>query len=171
MEKRFIEVGTMQAQRDEQCPLLVEKVLIIKDSENDVWFLTPHIKNEYESAVSMMTVGYVAYDENQTVIEKESGYVIDEIEQDEEGHFGEDLPITLEKVGVCDGRFFIEEVVFEKPEAAPVANEKEQIIFEDTSAQYKQETIVDTIPSRTKSQDTYKDYDNLFADIRRRTGK
>ena len=65
----------------------------------------------------------------------------------------------------------IEEVVFEKPEEAPVANENEQVVFEDTSAQYKQETIVDTIPSRTKSQDTYKDYDNLFADIRRRTGK
>jgi cell division protein FtsZ len=66
----------------------------------------------------------------------------------------------------------IEEVVFEKPEQAPASNENEQLVFEDTAAQFnKPETIVEPIPSRTKPQDTYKDYDNLFADIRRRTNK
>lgn len=114
MEKRFIEVGTMQPHCDEQCPLVVEQVLIFKDTENDVWFLTPKIKNEYESAVLALTVGYEAVDAEQTVIEKENGYVIDDVDitQDAEGYFGEDLPITLEKTDVAGGRFFIEEIHF-----------------------------------------------------------
>jgi cell division protein FtsZ len=33
----------------------------------------------------------------------------------------------------------------------------------------KQQTVVNTIPSRATSQDTYKDYDDLFASIRKRT--
>ena len=33
----------------------------------------------------------------------------------------------------------------------------------------RQETIVNTIPSRAKTQDTYADYDNLFANIKKRT--
>ncbi len=35
----------------------------------------------------------------------------------------------------------------------------------------KQDTIVNTIPSRQTAQDSYKDYDDLFTSIRKRTGK
>ena len=57
----------------------------------------------------------------------------------------------------------IEEVARERAEIK--LNEE---AFAEQSAP-KQETIVNTIPSRMNYQDTYKDYDNLFASIRRKT--
>ena len=57
----------------------------------------------------------------------------------------------------------IEEVARERAEIK--LNEE---AFAEQSAP-KQETIVNTIPSRMSYQDTYKDYDNLFASIRRKT--
>ena len=55
-----------------------------------------------------------------------------------------------------------------------IANEaaaEEQPVYEPQVQKpvEKQETIVNTIPSRASSQDTYKDYDDLFSTIRRRT--
>ena len=54
-----------------------------------------------------------------------------------------------------------------------VAKEREAIQAKEEPVEEqpapKQETIVNTIPSRMNSQDTYKDYDNLFSSIRRKT--
>ena len=52
-----------------------------------------------------------------------------------------------------------------------VAKEADDIVNEPVAQEPapKQETIVNTIPSRMNSQDTYRDYDNLFASIRRKT--
>ena len=51
-----------------------------------------------------------------------------------------------------------------------VANEGYTTIEQPlTQPAQKQETIVNTIPSRAKTQDTYADYDNLFANIKKRT--
>ncbi len=66
-----------------------------------------------------------------------------------------------------------------QPEPAPVSEPNVQIniapaepIAEQAPSQPaapKQETIVEKIPSRPNTQDTYQDYDNLFASIKKRT--
>ncbi len=55
------------------------------------------------------------------------------------------------------------------PAETPIFEEpKEETVVTETYAQ-KEPTIVNTIPSRTSTQESYSDYDNLFASIKRRT--
>jgi cell division protein FtsZ len=61
----------------------------------------------------------------------------------------------------------INSVIEEVAKEAEAKQTKEEPTIEQPAP--KQETIVNTIPSRMNSQDTYNDYDNLFASIRRRT--
>ena len=61
----------------------------------------------------------------------------------------------------------INSVIEEVAKEAEAKQIKEEPTIEQPAP--KQETIVNTIPSRMNSQDTYNDYDNLFASIRRRT--
>ncbi len=93
------------------CPLLIEEVGLWRDNENDVLFLSPKIKNEYGQSVLKLTIGYVASDASGKVIEEEEGYVIDDIAE-ENGCFGQDLPITLQNAEAASGKFHIEEVTF-----------------------------------------------------------
>ena len=111
MEKRFVRIAEMSFSNDPDCPLIIEEVGLWRDNENDVLFFSPKIKNEYGQSVLKLTVGYTANNSEGTVIEEEKGYVIDDITE-EDGCFGEDLPITLQKAEAVSGHFFIEEAAF-----------------------------------------------------------
>ena len=111
MEKRFTRIGAMSFHNVPECPISIEEVGLWRDHENDVLFLSPKMKNEYPQTVSKLIIGYTANDVAGTVIEEEKGYVIDDIVE-EDGCFGQDLPITLQQNEVASGRFYLEEVTF-----------------------------------------------------------
>ena len=79
----------------------------------------------------------------------------------------EKSPVTEETVTLTDSLVsVIEEVVAESNyEVTEITANAE---YTETASQQKQDTIVNTIPSRTNSQETYKDYDNLFSIITKR---
>ncbi len=55
------------------------------------------------------------------------------------------------------------------PEVAAAEEVKEEPVVNEAPRFEREETIVRPIPSRTTTQETYSDYDNLFASIKRRT--
>ena len=59
--------------------------------------------------------------------------------------------------------------VLEQVKAESEASYAEEPVAEPEVVVNRPETIVNSIPSRHSSQDTYKSYDNLFANIRKRT--
>ncbi len=131
MEKRFTRIGAMSFYNVPECPLSIEEVGIWRDNENDVLFLSPKIKNEYNQPVSKLTIGYAANNAEGKVIEEEKGYVIDDIVE-EDGYFGDDLPITLQQNDVASGRFYLEEVTFADGYIwAPEEDKKEEDTEED----------------------------------------
>ena len=75
--------------------------------------------------------------------------------------------------GIQNAINYIEEHLTEEIDYEEVAKEAEEVNVEKepiTEPQpARQETIVNTIPSRINSQDTYTDYENIFASIRRKT--
>ena len=47
MEKRFQQIGTMQAEMASDCPLKAEEIALWLDAENEVLFLTPKMRRLY----------------------------------------------------------------------------------------------------------------------------
>lgn len=115
MEKRFIRIGTFENTTDTRCPVTVEEISLWRDTEHDVLFLVPKLKNEYEEgAVTALTLGYIAKGKTN---EAESDYRIEITEGGQYGKvFGEDQVITLESTECEGGSFFIEGVEFSNGE-------------------------------------------------------
>lgn len=115
MEKRFIRIGTFLNATEDQCPVTAQEITLWKDTEHDVLFLVPKLKNEYENgAVTALTVGYIAKGSRE---ENESDYRIEITEGAESGAiFGEDQVITLESSDCTSGSFYIEKIEFSNGE-------------------------------------------------------
>ena len=111
MEKRFTKIGTLECSVSDDCPIHADEIGLWQDAEHDVVFMVPKLQNRHSAAVQSMLIGYEAHDARADVVEKESGYRIDDISQDGE-FFGEDIPITLQENNAVGGKFVIEMVTF-----------------------------------------------------------
>ncbi len=114
MEKRFVKRGVFENATGQGCPVLAEEITLWQDTEHDVLFLVPKLKNEYDGgAVTVLTVGYSAEGKSGTEDEHESGYRIEISQGAETGMvFGQDQVITLSLTDCVDGCFFIEKAEF-----------------------------------------------------------
>ncbi|MBE6639405.1 MAG: hypothetical protein E7616_08160 [Ruminococcaceae bacterium] len=112
MEKRFQKIGEINVQLPDGCPLAVHEVSLWRDNKENMLFMIPTMKNEYSAAILKISVGYEVKNEKGSVIEREKGYILDDIGNTED-EFGRDLPITLRSENAVSGQFHIEEITFE----------------------------------------------------------